>query len=96
MCADIEVSRRPAHSLVLINFDDQLIRFSRVSNANIDCYENAENLKLKLSLKKQIWTGIQSSCDQLSVDKTQQPLSWGIPPMRKKVTKHDENEELLT
>lgn len=70
--------------------------FFRISNTNGECHETAENLKLKLSLKKQIWTGTHSSCDQLSVDKSQQPLSWGVPPVaRKKAIKHDENEDLL-
>lgn len=54
-----------------------------------------ENLKLKLSLKKKVWTG-SSSFAQPAVDRSQQPLSLGMPLLaRKKLPVYDEYEELL-
>lgn len=50
---------------------------------------------MKLSLKKQIWTGGSSSTDN-EVDKGNQALAWGISVInRRKSIKPDPNEELL-
>lgn len=54
-----------------------------------------DNLKLKLTLKKQTWTGGSSSTDN-ETDKLNQPLAWGISVInRRKTIKPDPNEELL-
>lgn len=60
----------------------------------IEYQQTTENLKLKLSLKKQIWTGTMCQVSE----KNCQPLSWGVPPIVKKPKQpaFDENEELLT
>lgn len=47
---------------------------NRIRNPND--YQTAENLQLKLSLKKQIWTGTQSAGDTTTMD-ISRPLSWG-------------------
>lgn len=46
----------------------------RIRNTNSESY-TTENLQLKLSLKKQIWTGTHSA-DTATVD-IARPLSWG-------------------
>lgn len=69
----------------------------RMTDDNVSYQQTAENLKLKLSLKKQIWTGTICALSQQPLEKIYQPLSWGVPPLvRKKQPKYDENEELLT
>lgn len=56
---------------------------------------------MKLSLKKQIWSGINtnynnSSSTDNSCEKVYQPLSWGLSVVnKKKNSKPDANEELL-
>lgn len=74
----------------------------RISTPNTDYLDNAENLQLKLSLKKQIWTGafLDSSGDGLNNAKEKlRPLSWGMPATigRRKENSHghDVNENLL-
>lgn len=57
--------------------------------------QTMDNLKLKLTLKKQTWTGGSSSTDN-EMDKANQPLAWGISVInRRKTIKPDPNEELL-
>lgn len=66
----------------------------RISNTNHDYLESAENLQLKLSLKKQIWTGACAS----DPNEKPRPLSWGVLPVVRKKVAHsaiDENEDLL-
>lgn len=64
--------------------------------SNVEYQDTVENLKLKLSLKKQIWTGITCSAEQKYGEKVYRPLSWGVPPIAaKKQMPLDENEELL-
>lgn len=54
-------------------------------------FETAENLQLKLSLKKQIWTGIENHHSERL-----KPLSWGAAPMiRKKTHLVDAQQDLL-
>lgn len=68
----------------------------RIANLNYDHHETAENLQLKLSLKKQIWTGAYSSDN----GEKPRPLSWGaLPVVRKKAVSTavavDDNTDLL-
>lgn len=65
---------------------------------NVDYQQTVENLKVKLSLKKQVWNGISNSVDINNVDGSSnyQPLSWGISVVnKKKPFKLDPNEELF-
>lgn len=68
--------------------------------ANImDYQQTVENLKIKLSLKKQIWNGGAGLMDQpFNENATYQPLSWGISVVNKhnRQSKPDANEELFT
>lgn len=69
----------------------------RMTDDIVSYQQTAENLKLKLSLKKQIWTGTICTLSQQPMEKIHQPLSWGVPAIvRRKQPKYDENEELLT
>ncbi|XP_055304001.1 cytosolic carboxypeptidase Nna1-like [Sitodiplosis mosellana] len=64
---------------------------------NVDYQQTVENLKVKLSLKKQVWSGMSNSVDtHHTTDSNYQPLSWGISVVnKKKQFKLDANEELL-
>lgn len=65
----------------------------------MDYQQTVENLKVKLSLKKQIWNGVAGSVDQqFNENATYQPLSWGISVVNKRnrQSKLDANEELFT
>ncbi|XP_031626931.1 cytosolic carboxypeptidase Nna1 [Contarinia nasturtii] len=67
--------------------------------SNVDYQQTVENLKVKLSLKKQVWSGMSNSYDsnQLTETNNYQPLSWGISVVnnKKKQPKLDANEELF-
>lgn len=64
---------------------------------NVDYQQTVENLKVKLSLKKQVWSGMSNSVDtHHTTDNNYQPLSWGISVVnKKKQLKLDANEELF-
>lgn len=65
----------------------------------MDYEQTVENLKVKLSLKKQVWNGVAGSVDQqLCENSPYQPLSWGISVVNKRnrQSKPDANEELFT
>lgn len=74
---------------------------------NVDYQQTVENLEVKLSLKKQVWSGISNSVDThhsntaaaasaTTADGNYQPLSWGISVVnKKKPFKLDANEELF-
>ncbi|XP_037918827.1 uncharacterized protein LOC119656542 isoform X4 [Hermetia illucens] len=67
----------------------------RINNTNY--IETTENLQFKLSLKKQIWTGVMT--DASTYSERNVPLSWGVPPILKKKSLHlikDDSEALLT
>lgn len=65
--------------------------------ATVDYQQTVENLKVKLSLKKQVWNGVAGVNDQQTIDNAYQPLSWGtsVPTAKKKHLKPDSNEELF-
>lgn len=64
---------------------------------NVDYQQTVENLKVKLSLKKQVWSGVSNSVDAHNSDGNYQPLSLGISVVnKKKQFKLDANEELFT
>lgn len=64
---------------------------------NVDYQQTVENLKVKLSLKKQVWSGISNSVDTHNSENSYQPLSLGISVVnKKKQFKLDANEELFT
>lgn len=96
------ISRYLPHKYLVVVAAATLLRLPltafRMTDDIVSYQQTAENLKLKLSLKKQIWTGtICSLSQQQPLEKIYQPLSWGVPPIvRKKQPKYDENEELLT
>lgn len=65
---------------------------------NVDYQQAVENLKVKLSLKKQVWSGMSNSVDahHTTDSSNYQPLSWGISVVnKKKQLKLDANEELF-
>lgn len=66
----------------------------------MDYQQTVENLKVKLSLKKQVWNGVAGSVDQAYNETSpyHQPLSWGISVVNKRnrQSKPDANEELFT
>lgn len=65
---------------------------------NVDYQQTVENLKVKLSLKKQVWSGVSNSVDthHATESSNYQPLSWGISVAnKKKQLKLDANEELF-
>lgn len=63
---------------------------------NVDYQQTVENLKVKLSLKKQVWSGMSNSVDTNNTDSNYQPLSWGLSVVnKKKPFKLDTNEELF-
>uniref|UniRef100_A0A336MAR4 CSON014405 protein n=1 Tax=Culicoides sonorensis TaxID=179676 RepID=A0A336MAR4_CULSO len=64
---------------------------SKIRNPND--YQTAENLQLKLSLKKQIWTGTHSAGDTTTMD-ISRPLSWGKGQIMRPV--HYDSMALLT
>lgn len=89
-----------------INASLRMYRFT----ANVDYHQTVENLKVKLSLKKQVWSGVSNSVDAhhnsiaaaaassatTTADGNYQPLSWGISVVnKKKPFKLDANEELF-
>lgn len=86
-----------------INVALRMYRFT----TNVDYQQTVENLKVKLSLKKQVWSGISNSVDthhstaaasaaSTTADGNYQPLSWGISVVnKKKPFKLDANEELF-
>lgn len=72
---------------------DSIVRSIRMKNLNYQ--QTVESLKVRLTLKQQMWTGASSSTDN-EADKTNQPLAWGISVInRRKSHKPDPNEELL-
>lgn len=71
----------------------------RMDYNTIDYQQTVDNLKVKLSLKKQTLNGVAGSMDhQFNENATYQPLSWGIPVVNKRnrQSKPDANEELFT
>lgn len=93
MCTNFKVNnllylKKKKVKFIKINFI-----FYRIANVNYDYLDTAENLQVKLSLKKQIWTGTHSETN----DKPR-PLSWGVLPVVRKKNNNisvDENEDLL-
>lgn len=82
---------RKTHS---IQFHALLMYDNRFTN--VDYQQTVENLKVKLSLNKQVWSGMSNSVDTNNTDSNYQPLSWGISVVnKKKPFKLDTNEELF-
>lgn len=82
-----------------LNFVINNFHFLQNRMTNMDYQQTVENLKVKLSLKKQVWNGVAGSVDQhLNENSSYQPLSWGISVVNKRnrQSKSDANEELFT
>lgn len=74
------------------NFNRSMSTLRISSGADIINYESADNLQLKLSLKKQIWAGAWSDNGGGGIDRSR-PLSWGVPSGLKNTSNYLEVRE---